>query len=357
MVNSFSQFLIEEEREVYFTFGRMNPPTIGHGKLLDKLSKKSGRIPYKIFLSQSQDQKKNPLSYSDKIKHVRRMFPKHARSVMIDKKVKTAIDTLVKLNDEGYKKVNMVVGSDRVREFEVLFNKYNGVKGRHGIYNFKSINVVTAGERDPDAEGASGASATKQRQMAADNNYSSFAQGLPSDMSNKDTKKLFNDVRKGMGLSEEKVFKNHVQLEKVSEVREQYVKGNLFDIGEEVVIKATDEVGTISFLGTNYVVVEMSDNKKLRKWLNDIAPMSEAPEWGKPESTKLAKKMTPGETNEKNVHMAKVKAKIDSEKERDQIKHTRMKNAAIDKHARQKKAKNRNSIVVDGFKQFTRGTL
>ena len=141
MINSFSQFLVEEEREIYFAFGRMNPPTVGHGKLLDALAAKSGKNPYKVFLSQSQDKNKNPLSYTDKIKHARKMFPKHARSIMVNKKVKTPMDALVALYDEGYVNVTMIAGSDRLREFDVLLNKYNGQKGRHGFYNFKSISL------------------------------------------------------------------------------------------------------------------------------------------------------------------------------------------------------------------------
>jgi nicotinamide mononucleotide adenylyltransferase len=97
MINSFSQFLVEEEKAVYFTFGRMNPPTIGHGKLLDKLASKAGKNPYRVYLSQSSDAKKNPLAYADKVKFVRKMFPKHARSVMLNKGVKTAIDAAVAL--------------------------------------------------------------------------------------------------------------------------------------------------------------------------------------------------------------------------------------------------------------------
>ena len=93
MINKFSQFLVEEEKVVYFTFGRMNPPTIGHGKLLDVLAAKAGRNPHKVFLSQSQDSKKNPLSYSDKIKSVRKMFPKHARNILINKKIKIIVET------------------------------------------------------------------------------------------------------------------------------------------------------------------------------------------------------------------------------------------------------------------------
>ena len=130
MINRFSEFLVEEEKTVFFTFGRMNPPTIGHGKLLDKLASKAGRNSYKIYLSQSQDKNKNPLHYKDKIKHVRKMFPKHARSVIINSKVRTAIEVLTALYNEGYKRATMVVGSDRVNEFDILMNKYNGKKSR-----------------------------------------------------------------------------------------------------------------------------------------------------------------------------------------------------------------------------------
>jgi len=133
MINKFSQFLVEEEKSIYFTFGRMNPPTIGHGKLLDALASKAGRSPYRVYVSQSQDKKKNPLQYKDKIKHARKMFPKHARSIVSNKKVKTIIDVLATLYDEGYRNVSVVVGADRLSEFDILLNKYNGKKGRHGF--------------------------------------------------------------------------------------------------------------------------------------------------------------------------------------------------------------------------------
>jgi len=268
-IKNFTQYLIEEDREVYFTFGRMNPPTIGHGKVMDVLAKKSGKSDYKVYVSQSQNPKKDPLSYTDKVKHVRKMFPKHARQVMLDKDVKSVFDIAVKLYDQGYTKINMVVGADRIREFDVLLNKYNGTKARHGFYNFKKINIVSAGERDPDATGVEGMSASKQRENAAKNDFVTFAQGVPKGMSDKDTRKLFNDVRKGMGLKEELEFKNHIELETVSETREQYVQGELFKVGDTVVIKESDEIGTVSVLGANYVIVE-TDNGKLRKWLDAV---------------------------------------------------------------------------------------
>lgn len=268
-INSFSQFLVEEEKVVFFTFGRMNPPTSGHGMMLDTLAKKAGRNPYRVFLSQSNDKKKNPLTYKDKVKFVRKMFPKHARSVMLNNKVKNAMDAAVALYNEGYRKLVMVVGSDRVNEFNILLNKYNGKEARHGFYNFKNIDVISAGERDPDAEGIQGVSATKQRQAAVDNDFAQFGQGVPRGMSSADTKALFNAIRKAMGLKEEKEFKNHVQLDPVSETREAFVSGKMFVEGEEVIIKETNEVGTIVQRGSNYVIVETAD-RKTRQWLDSI---------------------------------------------------------------------------------------
>ena len=306
MINKFSQFLVEEEKVVYFTFGRMNPPTIGHGKLLDALATKAGRNPYKVFMSQSQDPAKNPLSYSDKIKHVRKMFPKQARNIMVDKNVRTAIESVVALYNQGFRKVVMVVGQDRILEFETLLKKYNGKEARHGFYNFADIKIISAGERDPDAEGVEGASASKQRAFAKANDFIKFSQGVPSNVSNADARKLFNDVRRGMGLSEETGFKNHIQLSPISETREMYVKGQLFNIGDQVVVKQSDEVGTVTVLGSNYLIVETSDGRKLRKWLDTVELVEstdkwykDQPEWGTPEATKKAKKITPKQSDVK----------------------------------------------------------
>ena len=274
MINSFKNYLVEEEKTVYFTFGRMNPPTVGHEKVLDILARKAGKNPYRIFLSQTQDKKKNPLGYAEKVKYARKMFPKHARSIMLDKKVKNVFHILQKLYDEGYKNVVMVVGQDRLREFDILLNKYNGKKGPHGIYNFSSINTVSAGSRDPDSEGVEGMSASKMRSAAAKKDFTSFAQGLPKAVSNPDAKALYNKIRSAMGLKEQKEFKNHLQLEPISNVREDYVKGNLFIPGDTVVVKNTGKVAQVKHLGSNYVIIE-SGNKEYRKWIDSVHKIEE----------------------------------------------------------------------------------
>ena len=269
MINSFRSFLIEEDKTVYFTFGRMNPPTTGHEKLMNELSRKSGKNPYRVYLSQSSDKKKNPLDYNYKIKTVRKFFPKHARQVMLDKKVKNVFDAVTSLYNEGYKNVNMIVGSDRINEFKKLLDKYNGVKGRHGLYKFNKINVISAGDRDPDADDVSGMSASKMRKLASDGDFTQFSQGLPRSVSNNEAKKVYNEVRRGMGLKEQKDYKNKLHFVPVSEKREDYVKGDLYSVGDSVTVVGSDELANITSLGSNYVIIEMN-GKSYRKWIDDI---------------------------------------------------------------------------------------
>ena len=269
MISSFKNYLVEEERTVYFTFGRMNPPTTGHEKLMNALATKSGKQNYRVYLSQTVDKKKNPLDFKYKVKTVRKFFPKHARHIMMNKNVKNVFDAVTEIYNDGYKNVSMVVGSDRVREFDTLLKKYNGVKGRHGLYNFNKINVISAGDRDPDADDVSGMSASKMRSLANEGDFTQFSQGLPRNVSNADAKKVYNEVRRGMGLREQKDYFNKLHFEPVSEKREAYVKGHLFNINDSVAILGSDELARVTSLGTNYVIVE-SGGKLYRKWLTDI---------------------------------------------------------------------------------------
>jgi hypothetical protein len=269
LFKSFSEYLSEETKEVVFTFGRFNPPTNGHEKLINKVASLAKGNNYRIYASKSQDPKKNPLDFNTKIKTMRKMFPKHGRNIMSDKDVRNALDILVKLYDQGFTKVTMVVGSDRVNEFSALTNKYNGVKSRHGMYNFEDgISVVSAGERDPDSDDVSGMSASKMRAAAEANNFASFSKGLPTTF--KGGKELFDTLRKAMGIKEAAEFKNHVQLEPVSDLREAYIKQRIFEEGETVVITDKGIVGKITKLGANYLVVE-SKGEVWRCWLDQVS--------------------------------------------------------------------------------------
>ena len=301
----FSDYLAEATKEVTFVFGRFNPPTTGHEKLFDTLKKVSKGSAYRIYASKSEDKKKNPLAFNDKVKFMRKLFPKHARNIMADKDVRTALDIVVKLYDQGFTKVTMVAGSDRVKEFEKLLNKYNGQKSRHGFYQFESdINVVSAGKRDPDSEGVDGMSASKMRMAAEFGELSAFSAGLPSNVNQKLATDLYNAVRKGMGLKKES-HRPHIELPTLSETREEYVEGNIFNEGQLVEMKDSGEVGEIQMKGSNYLLVNFGDFRK-RVWLDSV---NEYYEIGTDEYTKYLKKNTPGEKTEDRKKMT-VKQKI-----------------------------------------------
>jgi len=192
-----------------FTFGRFNPPTIGHEKLIKKvelISQKyrvgSGTAYFCIFPSQSQNSEKDPLGFQEKVYFMKKAFPKYKENIKSLKSIKSALYAASWLYDTGYKNIVMVVGSDRVTDFKVLLRKYNGKKSTHGFYDFESIEVESAGERDPDATGVEGMSASKMRLAVIQNQLETFKMGVPSGMSSSDAEKMFDAVAKGMGLSE-----------------------------------------------------------------------------------------------------------------------------------------------------------
>ena len=188
-----------KSKSATFTFGRFNPPTVGHMKLAKKMQSVSSGSDVKIFTSHGSDKKKNPLTHSQKIKF---MNPMLSRGVNVSNSTsRTVFDVVTTLYDEGYREVQMVVGSDRIREFDSLLKKYNGVKARHGYYKFDSIQVVSAGQRDPDAEGDVGMSASKMRQFASLSQEKEFLDALPKGY--RLGKQLYKAVQKGMGITEE----------------------------------------------------------------------------------------------------------------------------------------------------------
>ena len=205
-MKSFLQLVEEKDKThkpVVMAFGRMNPPTTGHLKLIDKVREtaEKHKAAHTVIVSHSQDSKKNPLSGEQKVKHLKRYSP-GTHFETSSKEHPSIFHHAAKLHAAGHDHLMVVAGSDRVKEFHDSLHKYNGVDGKHGHYNFKKITVVSAGHRDPDAEGSEGMSGTKMREHAKNNDFHSFRQGVPSHVSDKHARELMHDTRKGMGLHE-----------------------------------------------------------------------------------------------------------------------------------------------------------
>jgi hypothetical protein len=252
-----------------FTFGRFNPPTTGHEKLLDAVAaqvKKNPGAPYYVFASHSENPKKDPLPYVKKVAYMKKMFPKHARNIVVDK-ARNVFEIAVSLHNKGHKAIVMVVGSDRVAEFDKLLNTYNGVEAKHGFYGFDNIEVVSAGERDPDAEGVAGMSASKMRAAASADDFDQFKLGLPNGF--KQGMSLFKDVRKYMGIRESFIT-HQVQQTEEDVIRDLYVEGKIFTIGEEVTDTYSGVTGKIIRRGTNYVTFVTEDGTSFKKWLYEL---------------------------------------------------------------------------------------
>ena len=184
-----------------FAFGRFNPPTIGHEKLVNAViavNQREGGTAL-IYGSHSQDNRTNPLSHTEKFKYLKKMFPRHKKSLQSSSRARNIMEIAAELS-EKHNKLIMIAGSDRVSEFKSLLNTYNGVKSKHGLYEFEEIDVVSAGERDPDADGATGMSASKMRKAATQGDFESFLLGASDELTVKDKRNMMNDVRKGLKL-------------------------------------------------------------------------------------------------------------------------------------------------------------
>ena len=300
----------EELPPLTVVFGRFNPPTIGHEKLLKSAKKISAGGDIKIYPSRTQDPKKNPLDANKKVGYMKKMFPDFKDNIINDPDMKTIFNVLVVANEEGYSSVNIVVGSDRQAEFENLAQKYNG-----DLYNFDLIRVVSAGVRDADAEGVEGMSASKMRKAVMDNDFDSFRRGTPKTLDDGDTQTLFDAVRQGMQIKKSKVKKESYQLWEIApkydmkNLRESYIRGKVFRLGDKVENLNTGLVGEVMRRGTNHLICVTEEGYMFKSWIKDLMEYTEvkmdsmyrAP--GKPNTLlgtkgylKYAMKQTPGST-------------------------------------------------------------
>ena len=262
------------DNPITIAFGRFNPPTIGHGKLLDAAKKAAAGGEMKIYPSRSQDPKKNPLDPDMKVSYMKKLFPDYEENIINDSDMKTIFDVLTTANEDGFKNVNIIVGADRQAEFENLATKYNG-----DLYDFDTIRVISAGVRDADAEGVEGMSASKMRKAVVDGDYNAFKRGLPKGTKDADTQAVFDAVRTGMKLK--KVKKEVKELWQIAPkydprgLRENYFRKNIFNIGDMVESLTTGLVGKILRRGTNYLISVTENNVMFKSWTHDLSEYSE----------------------------------------------------------------------------------
>jgi len=282
-------------------FGRFNPPHIGHQKLMDMAASGSEDGDYIIVPSRTQDKKKNPLDADTKTSFLRKMFPQHSEKIINDAQNRTIFDVLKKAHMDGYTNVKIYGGADRVPDFQKLTTDYNGK-----LYQFDNIEVVEAGKRDTKSKTkVERAEASSQRRFAAEGDFESFRSFLPKDLSDKDAKELYNQVRAAMNIKEGwNLWEIAPKLDFIG-LRENYVNGNIFNVGQLVENLNTGLIGKIIRRGTNYLICVTEDKIMFKSWIKDVneevtnsnAPSGVPPEQrlvGTDAHRKYVEKLVPG---------------------------------------------------------------
>jgi len=248
-------------------FGRFNPPHLGHLQLMDTAAASAEQegSDYMIVPSRSQDKKKNPLDPDTKVSIMRQMFPQHSERIANDANTKTIFDVLKKAHNDGYTNVRIVGGADRVKEFDKLANGYNG-----NLYAFDNIEVISAGDRDPDSEGVEGLSASRMRLAAAEGDFKTFRLGMPPDMKPKDARAVFDTVRASMGIQEGWNVWEIAPKFDWKNLRENYVQEKIYQVGQLVENLNTGLIGRIIRRGTNYLICVTEDNIMFKSWIKDV---------------------------------------------------------------------------------------
>ena len=298
------------EQPITITFGRFNPPTIGHEKLLQAAKKISAGGDLRVYPSRTHEPKKNPLGPGSKIKFMKNMFPDYEENIVDNAKMKSIFDVLKSVSNAGYGSINIVVGADRQAEFENLANKYNG-----DLYDFEQIRVVSAGTRDADAEGVEGMSASLLRKAVMDGDGETFNKGMPKGFETPDIQALFNAVKAGLSAPAKKKGKEEAKesydLWEVApkydwqNLRENYIKENIFNVGDNVESLNTGLIGRIIRRGTNYLICLAENNVMFKSWIKDVTEQKLTNVSGVPSDQRLvgtdalrryAEKMVPGST-------------------------------------------------------------
>ena len=297
-----------DQGSISVTFGRFNPPTIGHQRLIDKVASqaKASGGDYRIYPSRSQDEKKNPLDPGTKINFMKKAYPDHSNAIQNNEEMRTIFDVLTTLDQEGYSSVNLVVGGDRVSEFNSLATKYNG-----DLYKFDEIKVTSAGGRDPDGDGVEGMSASKMRKAAIEDDFESFNKGIPKELSKKDKEALYLTLRQSMNVKEsfddfaEASYDLYEIAPKLDPqgLREAYFENDLFAVGTFVENVNTGIISKVVSRGSNYVISIDESDHLFRSWLRDLVEKNDihgfdftpAGEAGTDDLANYMRRLTPGE--------------------------------------------------------------
>ena len=248
-------------------FGRFNPPHAGHQQLMDTAAAaaEAEESDYMIVPSRSNDPKKNPLDADTKVAFMRGMFPQHSSRIQNDQNTRTIFDVLKKAHNDGYTNVRIVGGADRVKEFDKLANNYNG-----SLYQFDNVEVVSAGDRDPDADGVEGMSASRLRLAASENDFKTFRSAMPEGMPRREVQQLFDTVKISMGINEEWGIWEMAPKFDQQTLRENYVSKAIFRLGELVENMNTGLIGRIVRRGANHLICVTEDKIMFKCWIRDV---------------------------------------------------------------------------------------
>ena len=248
-------------------FGRFNPPHAGHQQLMDTAAAaaEAEESDYMIVPSRSNDPKKNPLDADTKVAFMRGMFPQHSSRIQNDQNTRTIFDVLKKAHNDGYTNVRIVGGADRVKEFDKLANNYNG-----SLYQFDNVEVVSAGDRDPDADGVEGMSASRLRLAASENDFKTFRSAMPEGMPRREVQQLFDTVKMSMGINEEWGIWEMAPKFDQQTLRENYVSKAIFRLGELVENLNTGLIGRIVRRGANHLICVTEDKIMFKCWIRDV---------------------------------------------------------------------------------------
>jgi len=265
-------------------FGRFNPPHAGHGQLMDIAAESAMETEgdYIIVPSRSNDPKKNPLDADTKVSTMRNMFPNHSEKIVNDPQNNTIFDVLKKAHNDGYTNVRIVAGDDRVKEFDKLSQNYNGQ-----LYEFEGLETISSGAREDDSEGMEGYSASRMRLAAMEGDFKSFYANLEQQVRSEETgeveiiplmnkkaaKDYFISVRQAMGVEQVKECWNIWEIapkEDRENLREAYIKKEIFDIGTKVENVNTGLLGRIIRRGANHLICVTEDNIMFKSWIKDV---------------------------------------------------------------------------------------